>query len=36
MARKLHADVWAGQASLLLPSGEIANKANLMCFKSPK
>jgi len=34
-ARKLHADVWVGQASLLLPSGEIANNANHLIFKLP-
>jgi len=33
--RKLHAGVWVGQASLVLPSGEIANHANLMFFKFP-
>lgn len=32
-SRKLHANVWVGQASLVLPSGEIANNANLMYFK---
>ena len=34
-ARKLHAGVWVGQASLVLPSGEIANNANLMSVKFP-
>ncbi len=34
-ARKLHANVWVGQASLVLPSGEIANNANLIYFKFP-
>ena len=34
-ARKLHAGVWVGQVSLVLPSGEIANHANLMYFKFP-
>ena len=32
---KLHAGVSVGQASLVLPSGEIANHANLMYFKFP-
>ncbi|MBI2615944.1 MAG: hypothetical protein HYW52_09765 [Gemmatimonadetes bacterium] len=27
--RKLHANVWVGQASLVLPSGKIANNTNV-------
>ncbi len=34
-ARTLHANVWVGQASLVLPSGEIANNTNLMYWKVP-
>lgn len=34
-AETLHADVWSNQASLILPSGELANNANNLVFKLP-
>ena len=34
-AQKLHADVWVGQASVVLPSGELANNSNMLFFKFP-
>jgi len=34
-ARKPRANAWVAQASRVLPSGEIANNANLMYVKAP-
>jgi hypothetical protein len=34
-SEKLHASVWSSQASLTLPSGELANNANNLVFKLP-
>ncbi len=34
-AQNLHANVWTGQASIALPSGEVENNANYLHFKLP-